>query len=63
MTAKRGSRNAGSGTSRPYLPAASPTDFEKGFGVMVRLLGPTQSAVPGILNGTGWQPPAIMPGK
>ena len=54
-----------------YLQATQPTDPKKlanwlptppagqGFEVMWRLLGPDPSAVPGILDGTGWQPPAI----
>jgi len=54
-----------------YLQATQPTDPAKianwlptppagqGFEVMWRLLGPNSSAVPGILDGTGWQPPAI----
>jgi len=54
-----------------YLQATQPTDPKKlanwlptpsagqGFEVMWRILGPSPSAVPGILDGTGWQPPAI----
>jgi hypothetical protein len=54
-----------------YLQSTQPADPAKvanwlptppsgqGFEVMWRFLGPSPSAVPGILNGTGWQPPAI----
>ena len=41
-----------------WLPTTPPG---QGFEVMWRLLAPTPSAVPGILNSTGWQPPAITP--
>jgi hypothetical protein len=55
-----------------YLQSTQPTDPVKltnwlptpagqGFEVMWRILAPNPSAVPGILNGTGWQPPAITP--
>ena len=36
-----------------------PTANGQGFEVMWRLIGPTPADIPGILNGTGWQPPAI----
>jgi hypothetical protein len=41
-----------------WLPTTPPG---QGFEVMWRLLAPTPSTVPGILDGTGWQPPAITP--
>ena len=36
-----------------------PTANRQGFEVMWRLIGPEPAQIPGILNGTGWQPPAI----
>jgi hypothetical protein len=39
-----------------WLPT---TPDGQGFEVMWRLLGPEPAGIPGILNGTGWQPPAI----
>jgi len=36
-----------------------PTADGQGFEVMWRLIGPHPSDIPGILNGSGWQPPAI----
>lgn len=41
-----------------WLPTAS----GQGLEVMWRLLAPQPAAIPGILNGTGWQPPAITAG-
>lgn len=41
-----------------WLPT---TPAGQGFEVMWRLLAPAPAEVPGILNGTGWQPPAIVP--
>ncbi|WP_432586428.1 DUF1254 domain-containing protein [Streptomyces sp. HD1123-B1] len=37
-----------------WLPAP-----EDGFSLMWRLYGPSPDALPGLLDGTGWQPPAI----
>jgi len=53
-----------------YLQSASPSDPAQvtnwlptakgqGFEVMWRLDAPETAGIPGILNGTGWQPPAI----
>ena len=39
-----------------WLPT---TPDGQGFEVMWRLLGPEPAEISGILNGTGWQPPAI----
>jgi len=36
-----------------------PTPAAAGFEVIWRLIAPKPSAIPSILNGTGWQPPAI----
>ena len=36
-----------------------PTADGQGFEVIWRLLAPQPAEIPGILNGTGWQPPAI----
>ena len=36
-----------------------PTPAGQGFEVMWRFFAPTPSAIPGLLDGTGWQPPAI----
>lgn len=38
-----------------------PTPAGAGFEVIWRLLAPKPAAINGILNGTGWQPPAITP--
>lgn len=53
-----------------YLQATQPLDHEKennwlptsngqGFEIIWRLLAPKPADIQGILNGTGWQPPAI----
>jgi hypothetical protein len=51
--------------SPPSDPALAgnwlPTADGQGFEVMWRLIGPTPANIPGMLNGTGWQPPAIIP--
>ena len=39
-----------------WLPTTSPG---QGFEVMWRLLAPAPADISGVLNGTGWQPPAI----
>jgi hypothetical protein len=55
-----------------YLQAAQPADAAgaqnwlpvasgQGFEVIWRLLAPQPAAIDGILNGTGWQPPAVTP--
>ena len=36
-----------------------PTPAGQGFEVMWRLFAPTPGAIPGVLDGTGWQPPVI----
>ena len=50
-------------TSRPSNPAQAenwlPTPKTGGFEVIWRLLAPKPAAINGVLNGTGWQPPAI----
>ena len=38
-----------------------PTAAGQGFEGMWRLLAPTPGRIPGILDGSGWQPPAITP--
>jgi len=40
-----------------------PTAAGQGFEVMWRLLAPTPGQIPGILDGSGWQPPAIEPAR
>jgi hypothetical protein len=40
-----------------------PTPSGQGFEVMWRLFAPQPSKIDGILGGSGWQPPAIQPGK
>jgi hypothetical protein len=51
------------GANRPSDPSQAknwlPTAGGSGFEVIWRLLAPKPSAVKGILDGTGWQPPAI----
>lgn len=58
------------GSADLYLQPASPSDPAlannwlptakgQGFEIMWRLDAPKTAAIPGILNGTGWQPPAI----
>jgi hypothetical protein len=42
---------------RNWLPVAS----GKGFQVIWRLLAPRSEAIEPILDGTGWQPPALLP--
>jgi len=54
-----------------YLQAAAPTNPDQlknwlpvpsgAFRIMVRLWGPDAAAIPGILAGTGWQAPTILP--
>ena len=63
-------RNA-DGSADIYLQAAQPTDpaqadnwlpvtpAGQGFEVMWRLMAPNSTAIPGILDGSGWQPPAV----
>ena len=50
-------------STQPSDPAQAnnwlPTASGKGFEVIWRLMAPQPAAIPGILNGTGWQPPAI----
>ena len=40
-----------------WLPVAS----GQGFEVIWRLLAPEPDTIDGILDGTGWQPPALTP--
>ncbi len=51
--------------TQPSDPALAgnwlPTASGQGFEITWRLLAPQPAAIPGILNGTGWQPPAITP--
>jgi hypothetical protein len=52
--------------NRPSNPAQAanwlPTPTKgQGFEVIWRLLAPKPAAIKGVLNGTGWQPPAITP--
>lgn len=59
------------GSADIYLQAAQPADpgqannwlpttpAGQGFEVMWRLMAPNTTAIPGILNGSGWQPPAV----
>ena len=62
-------RNA-DGSVDIYLQSTAPTDPAKlnnwlptpdgqGFEIIWRLLAPKPAEIPGILNGTGWQPPVI----
>jgi hypothetical protein len=50
-------------STQPSDPAQAnnwlPTASGQGFEVIWRLMAPEPAAIPGILNGTGWQPPAI----
>jgi hypothetical protein len=50
-------------SAQPSDPAGAnnwlPTAGGEGFEVIWRLMAPQPAAIPGILNGTGWQPPAI----
>ncbi|MFZ1128556.1 DUF1254 domain-containing protein [Methanoregula sp.] len=50
-------------STQPSDPAQAnnwlPTASGQGFEVIWRLMAPQPAAIPGILNGTGWQPPAI----
>jgi hypothetical protein len=50
-------------STQPSDPAQAnnwlPTASGQGFEVIWRLLAPDPAQIPGILNGTGWQPPAI----
>jgi hypothetical protein len=52
-------------STRPSDPAQVrnwlPTGPGKGFEVIWRLMGPRPGKIKGILNGSGWQPPAITP--
>jgi len=49
--------------SRPAYPAQAgnwlPTASGAGFELIWRLIGPTPAKIKGILDGSGWQPPAI----
>ncbi len=60
------------GTSRealqPTAPTSSaqaanwvPTPHGQGFEVAWRLFAPDSDAIPGILDGSGWQPPQVTP--
>jgi hypothetical protein len=50
-------------STQPSDPARDsnwlPTASGQGFEIIWRLLAPEPATIPGILNGTGWQPPAI----
>ena len=48
---------ADSGRAQNWLPTANGQAFE----VIWRLMAPEPDKIDGILNGTGWQPPALMP--
>ena len=50
-------RPADPGKARNWLP----TPATGGFEVIWRLLAPKPAAIGGILDGTGWEPPAITP--
>jgi hypothetical protein len=44
---------------RNWLPTGLPTAAGQGFEVIWRLMAPKPGRIKGILNGSGWQPPAI----
>jgi hypothetical protein len=54
-------------TEQPSDPALAgnwlPTASEQGFELIWRLLAPDPAEINGILDGTGWQPPAIIGGN
>jgi hypothetical protein len=49
---------ADAGQAQNWLPVAS----GQGFEVIWRLMAPKPDMIDGILSGTGWQPPALVPG-
>jgi hypothetical protein len=48
-------------TNPAQVPNWIPTGSGQGFEVIWRLLAPKPDRIKGILDGNGWQPPAIMP--
>jgi hypothetical protein len=49
------------GQAANWLPTPGPTPPGQGFEVIWRLMGTRPASIPGILDGSGWQPPAITP--
>ena len=46
---------------RNWLPSPQPTAATTGFRLIVRLYGLSQSAIKGVVAGSGWQGPTILP--